>query len=65
MELIREQAALSADPSAVSQRIDEISASLGGTTQWMSDQAQIYGKIDDLLDQPPPVAMPAQQEQTQ
>lgn len=65
VELIREQAALSTDPSVVSQRIDEISASLGGTTQWMSDQQQIYGKIDDLLDQPPPVAMPLQQEQTQ
>jgi hypothetical protein len=60
VELIREQAALSGDPTAVSQRIDEVSASLGGTTQWISDQQQIYGKIDDMLDQPPPVAMPAQ-----
>jgi hypothetical protein len=62
VELIREQAALSTDPTAVSQRIDEVSASLGGTTQWISDQQQIYGKIDDMLDQPPPVAMPPQQE---
>ncbi len=65
VELIREQAALSTDPTAVSQRIDEVSASLGGTTQWISDQQQIYGKIDDMLDQPPPVAMPPQQEQKQ
>src|SRR5262249_15635911 len=33
-ELIREQVALSADPATISQRIDTIAATLGGTTQW-------------------------------
>ncbi len=55
MELIREQAALAADPSAVSQRIDQIGATLGGTTQWIREQQQIYGKVGDLLESPPPI----------
>ncbi len=38
VELIREQAALSTDPELLSQRIDEIAATLGGTSQWIRDQ---------------------------
>src|SRR5262249_30999408 len=41
VELIREQAALSTDPAILSQRIDEITATLGGTSQWIRDQQQI------------------------
>ena len=53
IELIREQAMLAADPAAVSQRIDQIAADLGGTTQWIREQQQIYGKVGDLLEEPP------------
>ena len=56
MELIREQAALSTDPELLSQRIDEIAATLGGTAQWIRDQQQVYGAMEDLLTEPPPVA---------
>ena len=35
VELIREQAALSTDPELLSQRIDEIAATLGGTSEWI------------------------------
>ena len=49
VELIREQAALSTDPELLSQRIDEIAATLGGTTQWIRDQRQVLGAMDDLL----------------
>jgi hypothetical protein len=49
VELIREQAALSTDPALLSQRIDEIAATLGGTTQWIRDQRQVLGAMDDLL----------------
>ena len=59
VELIREQAALSADPAAVSQRIDEISASLDGTTEWVNHQQQMLGQVEDLLVNPPPVMLPA------
>jgi hypothetical protein len=49
VELIREQAALSTDPVVLSQRIDEIAATLGGTAQWIRDQQQIFGGMEDLL----------------
>lgn len=58
IELIREQSVFSTDPAAVSQRIDQISASLGETGQWIRDQQQIYGKVDDLLAEPPPITIP-------
>ena len=54
-ELIREQAALSTDPEVLSQRIDEITATLGGTSQWIRDQQQVYGAMEDLLSDAPPV----------
>ena len=55
-ELIREQAALSTDPELLSQRIDEIAATLGGTSQWIRDQQKVYGAMEDLLTEPPPLA---------
>ncbi len=56
VELIREQAALSTDPEVLSRRIDEIAATLGGTSQWIRDQQQVLGAMEDLLTDPPPVA---------
>jgi hypothetical protein len=61
VELIREQAVVTADPETVSQRIDQIAATLGGTTQWIQEQQQLFGKIEDLLVEPPAVVMPEQQ----
>ncbi len=52
-ELVREQAVLSTDPQTVSQRIDQITATLGGTSQWISEQQKIYGAVEDLLAEPP------------
>jgi hypothetical protein len=57
VELIREQAALSTDPELLSRRIDEIAATLGGTSQWIRDQQQVYGAMEDLLSDAPPVAV--------
>lgn len=56
VELIREQAALSTDPELLSRRIDEITATLGTTGQWIRDQQQVYGAMEDLLTDPPPLA---------
>ena len=55
VELIREQAVLSTDPEVVSQRIDQITSTLGGTTQWIREQQKIYGAMEDLLAEPPPI----------
>jgi hypothetical protein len=55
VELIREQAALSTDPEQLSERIDEIAATLGGTAQWIRDQQQVYGAMEDLMSDPPPL----------
>ena len=56
VELLREQAALSADADGLSARLDEITGSLGGASQWISDQQKLYGSLDDLLEEPPPSA---------
>lgn len=55
VELIREQAVLSADPQQLSERIDQITASLDGTNNWIRDQQKIYGATEDLLAEPPPL----------
>jgi len=56
VELIREQAVLSTDPDNLSQRIDEISATLGSTGEWIADQQKTIGAMDDLISEPPPLA---------
>jgi hypothetical protein len=55
VELIREQAAMSTDPELLSRRIDDITATLGTTGQWIRDQQQVYGAMEDLLTEPPPL----------
>jgi hypothetical protein len=65
VELIREQAALSTDPDVLSRRIDEIAATLGGTGQWIKDQQQVYGAMDDLLSEPPPLTTNARAKEMQ
>jgi hypothetical protein len=65
VELIREQAALSTDPDVLSRRIDEIAATLGGTGQWIRDQQQVYGAMEDLLSEPPPLTTDARARETQ
>ena len=54
-ELVREQAVLATNPEAVSQRIDQITATLGGTTQWITEQQKIYGAVEDLITEAPPL----------
>jgi hypothetical protein len=56
VELIREQAVLSTDPDHLSQRIDEISATLGSTGEWIADQQKTIGAMDDLIAEHPPLA---------
>lgn len=65
VELIREQAALSTDPSQLSRRIDEIAASLGTTSQWIRDQQQVFGAMDDLLSDAPPMTTKTSARQVQ
>jgi hypothetical protein len=65
VELIREQAALSTDPELLSRRIDEIAATLGTTGQWIRDQQTVYGAMEDLLTEPPPLAPDARARESQ
>ncbi len=57
VELLREQAVMSTTPAAVSERIDHIAATLGDTQQWVRDQQRIMGAVDDMLQDPPPIAV--------
>jgi hypothetical protein len=57
VELVREQAIVSTDPAAVAQRIDQIAAGLSGTNQWIKDQQQAYGQVEDVLEEPPPLVV--------
>jgi hypothetical protein len=65
VELIREQAAMSTDPELLSRRIDEITATLGTTGQWIRDQQQVFGAMEDLLTEPPPLAPDARARESQ
>ncbi len=65
VELIREEAALSTDPELLSRRIDEIAATLGGTGQWIRDQQQVYGAMEDLLTEPPPLSVDARTKESE
>jgi len=62
VELIREQAVLASDPQAVSQRIDQVTATLGETMQWIGEQQKVYGQVEDLLVEPPILNPPCQSE---
>jgi hypothetical protein len=62
VELLREQSVLSTDPEVVSQRIDQITTTLGGTNQWIHDQQKIYGAMEDLLLEPPPLVIQSSKE---
>ncbi len=64
-ELVREQAVLTTDPETVSQRIDQITATLGGTSQWISEQQKIYGAVEDLMAEPPPLSVSGPVRQSQ
>lgn len=57
VELVREQAVLTADPETISQRIDQVTTTLGTTSQWVSDQQKIYGAVEDLMSEPPSVKL--------
>ncbi len=57
IELVREQAVLTADPVTISQRVDQITTTLGSTSQWVTDQQKIYGAVEDLMSEPPAVKL--------
>jgi hypothetical protein len=59
VELLREQAALSTDPEVLSRRIDDVTGTLGTTAQWVREQQQLYGAAEDMLSEPPPLAVQA------
>jgi hypothetical protein len=65
VELLREQAVLSTGPEVISQRIDQISETLGDTTQWIQEQQRIYGSVEDLLTEPPPLTASPRERESQ
>ena len=64
VELIREQTFLPTDPQTVSDRIDQITATLGGTTQFVREQQKMFGKVEDLMEESPPILSPTPVKET-
>jgi hypothetical protein len=50
--LIREQALLTSDPSAIARSVDTLSTFLNESGRWLEDQEKIFGEIDSLDDDP-------------
>lgn len=66
VELLREQAVISAGAETVSNRIDHVAETLGDTTRWITEQQQLYGGVEDLLEELPPLsAAPPMEGQSQ
>lgn len=57
VELIREGLVVTSDPGALSRKIDTVGQTLGSTTQWIKQQQELFGQTEDLLGDPPPVAL--------
>jgi hypothetical protein len=55
VELVREQPFSPPIETVSSASIDH--PALGGTSQWISEQQKIYGAVEDLLAEPPPLAV--------
>jgi hypothetical protein len=55
VELIREQAVISKDSQTLSSSIDVVTSSLGGTTDWIKQQQSLFGAVQDLVEEPPPI----------
>jgi hypothetical protein len=45
--LLKEEASVSSDPEMVSIRLDGVMDSLSGTSQWMSEQDQLFGSLEE------------------
>ena len=58
IELLKEQAAVSKDSDVISSRIDNVSSSLGETTKWIKEQQNIFGAVQDITEEPPPILAP-------
>ncbi len=52
--LLRDQALMASDPKIVSARIDQISAGLGSTSEWINRQQTLLGSIGEPMGAPPP-----------
>ncbi len=61
VKLIREQAALTADPASLSSRIDQVLVTLGGTSQTIAEHQRQYGNMAALTEKPPPLIAPSRE----
>jgi len=57
VELIREGMIMATDPGTLSRKIDAVGNTLGGTTKWIRQQQELFGDTEDLLGDPPAVAL--------
>jgi hypothetical protein len=59
VRLIREESAVSAGPEQMSSRLDAITATLGETSRWMDQNAEILGALGGEEADAPAIALPA------
>ncbi len=58
VRLIREESAVTSGPEAMSSRLDAITATLGETSRWMDQNAEILGALGGEEFEPPVVTLP-------
>lgn len=65
MNLVREEMAVTSDPTVISTRLDGVMGSLQGTTRWMTEHAELFGPIEETALPPAltPVAAPPRRSQ--
>lgn len=60
VELLREETMLTTNTETVSRRIEAVSSGLNETVQWVKEQEELHGEMDDLLDEAPQMLAPMQ-----
>lgn len=58
VELLREQAVLSRDSQSMASEIDLVQSSLGDTADWIKEQRSLFGELESLTEEAPPLLGP-------
>lgn len=55
VELLREESAISGSPGLLSERLDSVTSSMGETTRWIDEHAEVLGSLGEAESSGPPI----------